>query len=552
MSAAFKNENNLTLEEAWFEGIPSFTSHEIVESIIGRTPIDQWRPDTKIKNKDGVTLAEKWLTVATEKWIPFLNRLAASYPSLDGECVTISAIKGMHKRYATRSRYEASGSEVTVLEWLKLYENDWKNNQIYKDAILIQAVSVGFVEIMNLALKNGASAQVALPEITRRETLNILLKNGADPFIGLRDDPRSKLGNVLKERDGVIARKLVAKTAYEYIVSKTNEFESSKERDDVLNLLTRSKLKIKKGQSGNEEERKSVLSGAIKGAKKAKDICVAIKACMPDVWNWKFENGNTILMLLCESRYFTEVLSEFKDKIPDHVVSERNDNDESLLEIKIAKSDSLSWSSYEHSNICKKLQSIRNVRVESFIKILNAKIDKGLNSESSFVNSSFKPECPTKESREFNHSLELDSNEFWQAISEDNKTNKIFEKMTKHQQKNQDIDFKDWAVSAVEESKKDLLLFEKTTGLAKFCALADLLNVVNSGYMSDSSCITFKQALSVVSFWHDKGVDHVELVNTIGYRRGFHSVKENLIDEFERSKLLKVVTSSDNKKRVSL
>ena len=340
MASVFKNKSNYELERAWFMAFGSGPKNvDVWEAIVGRVQIDQWSPGTKFSLTDETnsvqsTLAEIWMGNHDSSWAGFMERVSLAFPVLDITTVVNSAIRGMRKNYVSSGRFEVAGDEGVVMNWLKAYEPIWSADALSRDRLLCFAIDISFLDVADLAIKCGANPQSAMPLVKNKKSFELLRGAGADPFLKLGKESLELFFGPESGKWPQVNKLVEAgATVYEYFVaSDVSAFDSTKERETVLNLLARERLKASKsGFLLPEEERKKILEGVIKNARKKQDILVPLKACLPAAWDWQL-NGKSVLMLLSDTRYFYDVYYELREKMTDASFLKRDSCGNSFFE----------------------------------------------------------------------------------------------------------------------------------------------------------------------------------------------------------------------------
>jgi hypothetical protein len=345
-----------------FEGRSGWQVHrpEEWENLLSFFDEKAWRPDRKLVG-DGTktehfSLAEHWMSYAGKSqngaWGDFLNRMAKAYQELDKGVFMRATLNSLAAGYASRGRYEFTGTEETTRVWLQNYGHLWKKDEKLKIIFLARAVELDLFDLTNDLLKEGADPQRVLHISHSKAMFDVLLAAGAKANAPAGTDPRVDYENELPKnaqttgwRNDRPFEYEAASSVYESMAARDVEsYSSTADRDKILNLLARTTLKKKKGDTlseGEVEARKAFVLTAITSAKKEKEVLAAIKASMPDFWEWKVtENGANVpyLFKLLERQKWSTV-AEFIDRAPENLLVDALENGETALSLLMKTSD---------------------------------------------------------------------------------------------------------------------------------------------------------------------------------------------------------------------
>jgi hypothetical protein len=325
----FQLTQNSSIENAWYETLKKEECATVWEDIVGRTPSEQWSPDRKIvqnvynQKTTETTLAEVWMSLHRHntQWEGFMDRVISVFPGLMPEVVVKAAVAGMGKVSSEKDRYKAFGSEELIKNWLERYKEAWVDNQEHRNRLLTHAVNAGFGEITTLLLACGANPQKALYATINKKSFDVLVAAGADPTLPL-DGTEENLFQGWRSNKVLEEAISSNSTVMSFLSSRADQtFEAAKDRDAIIGWLNRAMLKTAKkneNSASDEEKRAEMLEGLIKNARKTKEVVKAVKSCLPAAWDWKFEGGKSLLMLLSADRAnFDATVKELKDKIPE-------------------------------------------------------------------------------------------------------------------------------------------------------------------------------------------------------------------------------------------
>ena len=536
MHSVFENKTKNSLEKSWFfafgggvSGLGNGSADDW-EAVVGRTPIDQWRPDSKFSVEDNYgrvtmdtecTLAEAWLKKHNSSWTGFIKRVQEAFPVLDKLVVVKAAISGMGKENSNRGRFEARGSELVVLGWLKAYESLWSGDVELRNSILRYAIDVDFLDVAALAIKCGANSQMALYLVKSRASFDLLKDNGADPFLKLNEEvPNFSVERGYKYKDIFDKSLKNEATVHEYLMARDElSFVATKDRESILNFLSRSKLKVSKGGIASDDERKNILFGVIVNARKKQDIIVALKACIPDAWAWKFSNGSTLLMMLSDSSHFNDVCREFGEKIPDVALAQRGRDDISLLEY-ILKRRRGSW--LGDASLFDRMKSLTPMDAQRVWGLIEDRAKKKIEN----MNAHFF-ECPLFNKQKRRLSLNISPSEFWELAKENAKVcgdDSVLSVLMKSvSESSKPLEFssswensiREWFDGDQNDNSK-----EKLSWGVLGCAIS-LKSILMGNKYFDERSLMFKNFEAEISYWVAAGVDvlmALDMLKNDGYQ----------------------------------
>lgn len=391
-------ENNTGLEEAWYRAIGGGTQIPGVwEDVVKFTPLNQWSPDTVFTTNgygqtNQTTLAQYWMRNHNGAWKSFLENISKGFRDLKDSIVVFAAIEGMHTTYANRGRYEAAGSEEVVKNWLVSYEDKWVEKQDFKDALLNQAIEVDFLDLSDYLIEKGANPQSALRFVTTKKAYDLLLKAKADPFIKSDIDARDYAVELTTQRRNIFEQTYAKDTVYEELVSRAdNAYASAKERESIINDMAKRRLKVKTGENAVPlDERREMLFDTIKNAKKKKEVITAVKACMPECWDWADirNNGETVIHALTENGQLDTIIEAVRAKFPEEKLGAVDQNGQNIFFYAGKKSKEMTNWPYDSSTL-ETIFKYTKPQIQDALKLIEIKSEE---------ESEEFPSCPARDS----------------------------------------------------------------------------------------------------------------------------------------------------------
>lgn len=224
----------------------------------------------------------------------FLKKIKIAYPSLSGVVVTRAALEGM---LPNKSR-SIKDSEDVILQWINDYQEDIKATDFCVQALFNSAIERGYLVIAKVLLEFGANKQDALHLLKNKAAADLLLSNGGlSAMSKTGHDVRDKVYR--SENDLYRMQEFGDVSIWEILIK--GKYPTATDKKDVLSTIYKRELKT------DVKNAKDMIQVAAKSISWLNEDLFKsfLNSAGKDIWDWRFDGGKTISMLLAEHGIFS-------------------------------------------------------------------------------------------------------------------------------------------------------------------------------------------------------------------------------------------------------